>query len=446
MITRSMLREYLKYIVPTMLTFTLASVYSIVDGVFVGHAVGNAGLAGINVAFPLVALVMAVGTGIGMGGGVISSIAKGAGDQAKSRRAVGTTFLMLLMAALPIMAALLLFAEPILTALGGRGETLSQAVSYIAVIAWGVPFQIFVTGCTPLIRNQGKVAYAMVVQVFAGLMNVVLDYVFVIAFGWGTAGAALATVLSQVAAFVLVAAFFLLKRNRIAGRDLRIDGSIAVHVLKLGLAPFGLTLLPEATVVAINVNAVAYGGETAVAAYAVIAYTACVIQMLIQGVGDGSQPLISKHYGAGDADGVRRFRNTNYLIAISIGVFGLAAMFAFREQIPLLFGASGEAADLVAWALPIFSVAYIFYGFTHASTSYFYAVDDARASNTIVYGEAFLVVLVVFGMAKLAGLDGIWVSVSIVQMILACVAGMLLRRRHRVRIAASTAQPAFEQS
>ena len=446
MITRSMLREYLKYIVPTMLTFTLASVYSIVDGVFVGHAVGNAGLAGINVAFPLVALVMAVGTGIGMGGGVISSIAKGAGDQAKSRRAVGTTFLMLLMAALPIMAALLLFAEPILTALGGRGETLSQAVSYIAVIAWGVPFQIFVTGCTPLIRNQGKVAYAMVVQVFAGLMNVVLDYVFVIAFGWGTAGAALATVLSQVAAFVLVAAFFLLKRNRIAGRDLRIDGSIAVHVLKLGLAPFGLTLLPEATVVAINVNAVAYGGETAVAAYAVIAYTACVIQMLIQGVGDGSQPLISKHYGAGDADGVRRFRNTNYLIAISIGVFGLAAMFAFREQIPLLFGASGEAADLVAWALPIFSVAYIFYGFTHASTSYFYAVDDARASNTIVYGEAFLVVLVVFGMAKLAGLDGIWVSVSIVQMILACVAGMLLRRRHRVRIAASAVQPAFERS
>ncbi|WP_139653569.1 MATE family efflux transporter [Raoultibacter phocaeensis] len=446
MITRSMVREYLKYIVPTMLTFTLASVYSIVDGVFVGHAVGNAGLAGINVAFPLVALVMAIGTGIGMGGGVISSIAKGAADDAKSRCAVGTTFLMLLVAALPIMAALFLFAEPILTALGGRGETLSQAVSYIAVIAWGVPFQIFVTGCTPLIRNQGKVAYAMVVQVFAGLMNVVLDYVFVILFGWGTAGAALATVLSQVAAFVLVAVFFLLKRNRIAGRDLRIDGGIAAHVLKLGLAPFGLTLLPEATVVAINVNAVAYGGETAVAAYAVIAYTACVIQMLIQGVGDGSQPLISKHYGAGDADGVRRFRNTNYLITISIGVLGLAAMFAFREEIPLLFGATGDAAVLVAWALPIFSIAYIFYGFTHASTSYFYAVDDARASNTIVYGEAVLVVLVVFGLARLAGLDGIWLSVTVVQMILACVAGVLLRRRHCTRVKAAAAKPAFEQS
>lgn len=441
-----MLKEYLKYIVPTMLTFTLASVYSIVDGVFVGHAVGDAGLAGINVAFPLVALVMAVGTGIGMGGGVISSIAKGSGDTAQSRRAVGTTFLMLLLAAVPIMVALILFAEPILAALGGRGETLNQAIAYIAVIAWGVPFQIFVTGCTPLIRNQGKVAFAMVVQVLAGLMNVALDYAFVILAGWGTAGAAAATVASQIAAFVLVAAFFLVKRNRIARADLRLDGRIAAHVLKLGMAPFGLTLLPEATVVAINVNAVAYGGETAVAAYAVISYTACVIQMLIQGVGDGSQPLISKHYGAGDADGVRRFRNTNYLITISLGVLGLAAMFAFREQIPLLFGASGSTAALIAWALPIFSVAYVFYGFTHASTSYFYAVDDARASSVIVYGEAVLVVLVVFGMARIAGLDGIWVSVTIVQMVLACVAGVLLRRRHRTRAAQAKMAPVLEQS
>ena len=136
MITKDMVREYLKYIVPTMITFTLASVYSIVDGVFVGHAVGDAGLAGINVAFPLVAFIMAVGTGIGMGGGVISSIAKGAGDEAKARRAVGTTFLMLVLAAAPIMALLLAFAEPICQLLGGRGETLSQAAAYLSVIAW----------------------------------------------------------------------------------------------------------------------------------------------------------------------------------------------------------------------------------------------------------------------------------------------------------------------
>ena len=442
MITRGMLKEYLKYIVPTMITFTLGGVYSIIDGVFVGHAVGDAGLAGINVAFPLVAFIMAVGTGIGMGGGVISSIARGAGNDAKARRAMGTTLTMLALAAVPIMALLFAFAEPICALLGGRGETLAQAVAYTSVIAWGVPFQIFVTGCTPLIRNQGKVAYAMTVQVLAGLMNVALDYVFVILLGMGTAGAAEATVVSQVSAFVLVLGFFLAKRNRIALSDLRPDRRIALHALRLGLAPFGLTILPEATVVAINVNLSMYGGEQALAAYAVVSYTACVIQMLIQGVGDGSQPLISKHYGAGDADGVRRFRNTNYLITISLGVLGLGAMYLLRNQVPLLFGASAETAGLIAYALPIFSTAYVFYGFTHASTSYFYAVDDAKASSAIVYGEALLVVLIVFGAAYLFGLDGIWLSVTAVQMVLSVVAGALLRYRHRARRREAVLEPA----
>ena len=358
MITRGMLKEYLKYIVPTMITFTLGGVYSIIDGVFVGHAVGDAGLAGINVAFPLVAFIMAVGTGVGMGGGVISSIARGAGNEAKARRAMGTTLTMLALSAVPIMALLFTLATPICELLGGQGETLAQAAAYTGVIAWGVPFQILVTGCTPLIRNQGKVAYAMAVQVFAGLMNVALDYVFVILLGMGTAGAAAATVVSQVSAFLLVLGFFLKRENRIAVADLRPDRHIALHALRLGLAPFGLTLLPEATVVAINVNLSMYGGEQALAAYAVVSYTACVIQMLIQGVGDGSQPLISKHYGAGDADGVRRFRNTNYLITISLGVLGLAAMYLLRNQVPLLFGASDETAGLIAYALPVFSTAY----------------------------------------------------------------------------------------
>ena len=446
MITRGMLKEYLKYIVPTMITFTLGGVYSIIDGVFVGHAVGDAGLAGINVAFPLVAFIMAVGTGVGMGGGVISSIARGAGNEAKARRAMGPTLTMLALSAVPIMALLFTLATPICELLGGRGETLAQAAAYTGVIAWGVPFQILVTGCTPLIRNQGKVAYAMAVQVFAGLMNVALDYVFVILLGMGTAGAAAATVVSQVSAFLLVLGFFLKRENRIAVADLRPDRHIALHALRLGLAPFGLTLLPEATVVAINVNLSMYGGEQALAAYAVVSYTACVIQMLIQGVGDGSQPLISKHYGAGDADGVRRFRNTNYLITISLGVLGLAAMYLLRNQVPLLFGASDETAGLIAYALPVFSTAYVFYGFTHASTSYFYAVDDAKASSAIVYGEALLVVLIVFGAARLFGLDGIWLSVTAVQMVLSVAAAALLRYRHRARRPDRAAEPAASEA
>ena len=219
MITRKMIPEYLKYILPTMLTFTLAGIYSIVDGIFVGHAVGDAGLAGINVAYPLVCLILAVGTGLGMGGGVISSIARGEGNSARATRVIGVTLFMLFAASIPILMLYILFAEQLCAALGGQGETLVQAVHYLQVIAVGAPFQVLVTGCTPLIRNRGQVAYAMAVQLFAGVINVVLDYVFVMQWGRGTAGAAEATVVAQIVAFLFVLAFFARRDNRIPLRD-----------------------------------------------------------------------------------------------------------------------------------------------------------------------------------------------------------------------------------
>lgn len=155
------------------------------------------GLAGVNVAYPLVCLILAAGTGLGMGGGVISSIARGKGETERSQRIVGVTLFMLVVASIPILALYSLFAEQLCRVLGGQGETLSQAVCYLKVIALGAPFQVLVTGCTPLIRNKGMVAFAMCVQVFAGFVNVVLDYLFVMVWGRGTAGAAEATVVSQ---------------------------------------------------------------------------------------------------------------------------------------------------------------------------------------------------------------------------------------------------------
>ena len=428
MIGRSMVPTYLRYIVPSMIAFTLTSIYGIVDGLFVGNVVGDAGLAGINVSFPLVQFVFAEGTGIGMGGAVISSIRAGRGDEASSRRAVGNTLLMLVVASLPLMAVLLMFGAPLSELLGGRGATLAEAVNYITVIAWGTPFLVLQVGCLPLIRNRGHVNYAMGVSVLSGLVNVALDWLFVVELHAGTAGAAAATVIAQALAFALCAAFFLRKGERIALRDFKPQARTIGHALKLGMAPFGLTLLPEVTVVAVNMNAVVQGGEVAVAAYAVISYTAMIIQMLIQGVGDGSQPLVSRSYGAGRYAEARAIRTTNYVITVTIGVLGLAAMYLLREQVPAWFGASADTTQLIAFALPVFSLSYVFYGFTHASTSYFYATDNAVASSTIVYGEAALVAMVVTGLGTLFGLNGIWASVSVVQAVLSMLAFGFLRK------------------
>lgn len=242
-------------------------------------------------------------------------------------------------------------------------------------------------------------------------------------------GAGFATALSQVASFTFALTYFLRAANRLPRASFRIRGGLVRHMVHLGLAPAGLSLLPELQVVAININAAIYGGERALAAYAVIAYVAVVLQMLIQGMGDGAQPLISRAYGAGDYATVRRYRNTNYCFTIGMGAAGVIVVYVLRYAIPAFFGASGATAELVAHGMPIFSMAYVFYGFTHASTSFFYAVDHARASARMVYTEAGLIFAIVFGMATLFGVEGLWWSPVAVQAGLALVAAATLGTR-----------------
>lgn len=135
MITRKMIPEYLKYILPTMLTFTLGGIYSIVDGIFVGHAVGDAGLAGHQRGLPACLPYSGRGHGLGMGGGVISSIARGEGNSARATRVIGVTLFMLFAVSIPILVLYILLAEQLCSSrLAGQGETLVQAVHYLQVI------------------------------------------------------------------------------------------------------------------------------------------------------------------------------------------------------------------------------------------------------------------------------------------------------------------------
>ncbi len=421
------LRTYLKYVVPSMLALMLSSVFVILDGVFVGHAVGDAGLAGINVAFPLITLVNAVASGAGMGGAVISSIERGKGNHEAAQRAAGNVYLVLLCLGVPLAALLYLAAEPGCALLGGSGETLVQAVRFVQTMALGIPFQALSLASIALVRNRGDVRYAMVVQLCTTSINIALDFLFVFELGLGTRGAGFATVCAQLFSFLAYLAYFARRANRLPRAAFRPDQRILGHIARLGLAPFGLYLLPDATTVVFNVNTNAAGGEVAVAAYAALAYVAYIALMLMQGVADGSQPLISLCHGKGEHDQVRRLRNTNFLAACGLGAAGLLALAALADQVPALFGASQATAAIIVGAAPVYALSFVFYGFTHATMSYFYATDNARASNILVYGEVVLVAVATTALTLAFGLAGTWASIAVAQGMLAALALALLR-------------------
>ena len=431
LIHASDLKTYLSYVIPSMLALMLSSVFVILDGVFVGHAVGDAGLAGINVAFPLITLVNAVSSGIGMGGAVISSIERGKGDEAAALRATGNVFLVLVCLGTPLAALLRLVAEPGCALLGGAGETLVQAVHFVQTMAFGIPFQALSLASIALVRNRGDVRYAMVVQLCTTTINIVLDFLFVFELDLGTRGAGMATVCGQLFSFACYLVYFARRKNRLPRAAFHPDGRILGHIAKLGLAPFGLFLLPDVTTVIFNVNTNAAGGEVAVAAYAALAYVAYIVLMLMQGIADGSQPLISLCHGKGEADEVRRLRNTNFLVACGLGVAGLLALVALADKVPALFGASDATAGMIVGAIPAYALSFAFYGFTHAAMSYFYATDNSRASNILVYGEVVFVAVATTVMTWAFGLAGTWSSITVAQGLLSLLALALLRVAHK---------------
>lgn len=429
LLDKTMMGTYLRYVAPASLTFALSAVYAIVDGLFVGHAIGDAGLAAVNLAYPLFALTIAIGTGVGIGGAVISSIYAGSGNETASRRAIGHTLTMLVIIAPLVMAFMFAFNEQLLYLMGARDAVLENARRYMDIITLGSIVPVISAGCLPLLRNKGRVFFAMVISMIGGTMNVVSNYVMVFRLGWGVTGSALSTVISQSFVLICCLIFFFLKDRQLKLADFKPNVSLVKRSLRNGFAPFALTLLPEVTTISINISCGAYGGSVAQAAFGIISFTGVGVEWIIQGINDGSQPLISRFFGKGDGDMVGRLRMTNFLFAVGVGLLGAIALVVFRQQLVLIFGVSEEAGRIFKNGIALFAVSLPFYGLNHAITSNFYAMECGRYANTLAVLEALGIAGVAY-LAPLAfGLSGCWATVSIVQVCLLPISlGLLIRK------------------
>ena len=290
-------KKFFSDVIPSILAFALSGVYTIVDGFFIGQSLGDTGLTAITLGYPISALVGAIGTGLGLSGAIRFTILSAQGETQKRQECfAGTTLLMLIVAGL-LTAILFAFAESILYLLGARGNMLTLCTAYARVIALGAVFQLLATGFVPFIRNMGGATVAMIAMILGFVTNTVLDYAFVWALKWGMAGAAWATIIGQAVTMVVAVIFFAVKRSGFRLPKLRELCSLWKTVLIVSISPFGLTFSSIITMLFMNRFLLLYGDEQAVAVYGCIGYITAILYLLLQGVGDGSQPLISQYYG-----------------------------------------------------------------------------------------------------------------------------------------------------
>ena len=414
-----MKKKYAGYIFPSMLSFLLTGIYSIVDGIFVGRAMGDPGLAAINIAWPLVALIISLGTGIGMGAAVNVSINTGAGNKEKAARAEGNAFFLLLVSSLLLILLLFLLGTPLLKLLGAGGELLPLAVTYLNYILLGGIVQVFASGLIPLMRNHSASFYAMCSMASGCITNILLDYYFVIVLDLKLMGAALATVLGQVLTLIFCIAFYMKKRNRISFACMRPSREMISAILRVAVSPFGLTYLPSITIIFMNLQALRYGGSEAVSAYAVLAYIISFMELLVQGIGDGSQPLLSLSEGSGDRKALKTYMRWTFSLGIGFGVIGAVIFLLVRNLIPGFYGTSRQAAAYIIYAAPPFALIMALYGLTKPAVSYFYATHKVLLSSLLVYGEILLTLLLIYILPMFMGLNGVWYTIPAVQVVLA---------------------------
>lgn len=393
---------------PAVFAFALSGIYAIVDGFFVGRSIGDTGLSAINIAYPVTALIQAAGTGTGMGGAVMYSVRLAEKRDSEAENFMKGVFFYLALTGILLTVILFPLTDPLLSLMGADGELMKPGREYLFVIVLGSVFQVFGTGVVPLIRNQGKSVQAMYCMIGGFVTNIFLDYLFVWVLRLGMAGAAWASVAGQ--AVTMAGGLLCMRGQKIPVGIPRQALSVFFSIWRIGLAPFGITMCPMISLLLMNRASLQYGGSEGVACYACIAYVITIMYLILQGVGDGSQPLMSRFYGEDNKKEVRITRTMAYAAAAVMGVALAVLLYWCRNGIGVLFGASETVSLAVGTDLYIFLAAVPFLAFLRVTTAGFYATEQTRFSYMIVYGEPIFLALLLPALPAWMGLKGVWWS------------------------------------
>lgn len=361
-----------RYAVPCVISLLVAALYNIVDQVFIANAtyLGSYGNAANTVVFPLTVAALSIAVMIGDGCCAQVSMFLGAREQERAHRSVGNAVVLSVAAGALITAAYLLFQEPLLRAFGGavNEETFRHSKEYCTYITIGIPFYVFGQAMNPIIRSDGSPKFAMVTTLAGAVLNTILDPIFIFVFHWGMMGAAIATVIGQVAtALCSLWYLFHMKAVRLQWSSFRPDGRLICRFLSLGVCSFLAQISLVASMAAIQNMVVQYGAQDEIfgqAQYAqipmaVLGIVMKVFQIVISiviGIAAGCIPIVGYNVGAGRNDRVRALLTRLLLAETAVGAVAFVVVMGFPRQLIGLFGAANESGYYTAFAIKSFRV------------------------------------------------------------------------------------------
>ena len=420
----------------SMITMFLQSAYSMIDGLFVSNLIGDTALSAVNVAWPVIAVVTAIGTGVGCGGAVMMSTKPGEGKNEEANIVRANVILALLASSIVVTILFLVLLTPLLKLMGAEGELLRLSQIYGRVMLTGGVLQILSCGLTPLLRNDNRAVSAMMIMVGGLFANLGLDFVFMYVFHMGIGGAAGASLCAQL--FTTLCCLIILgtkKTDPIRFSQFMIRKEYWKKIFKTAVSPFGISLTPSLSILYHNVACLKFGGDLAVNAYALISSTVGSYRVLLIGVAEGIQPLASYAYGAHDFHAIRKIRNKAVITAIGVSFFLFIFIIATARFYPAIYGYEGEAAELGYHAVMVTAAQLIFTGLVRVTNSFFYSVGKDKYSLFMIYFDPLIMTpLTIVIFPRILGLDGIWITAVMTQFILNIVAfGMFASHERQMK-------------
>ena len=420
----------------SMITMFLQSAYSMIDGLFVSNLIGDTALSAVNVAWPVIAVVTAIGTGVGCSGAVMMSTKQGEGKNEESNIVRANVILALLASSIVVTIHFLVLLTPLLKLMGAEGELLRLSQIYGRVMLTGGVLQILSCGLTPLLRNDNRAVSAMMIMVGGLFANLGLDFVFMYVFHMGIGGAAGASLCAQL--FTTLCCLIILgtkKTDPIRFSQFMIRKEYWKKIFKTAVSPFGISLTPSLLILYHNVACLKFGGDLAVNAYALISSTVGSYRVLLIGVAEGIQPLASYAYGAHDFHAIRKIRNKAVITAIGVSFFLFIFTIATARFYPAIYGYEGEAAELGYHAVMVTATQLIFTGLFRVTNSFFYSVGKDKYSLFMIYFDPLIMTpLTIVILPRIFGLDGIWITAVVTQFILNIVAfGMFASHERQMK-------------